>query len=98
MINARLGGFLIKKRIAAPGRGKSGGYRVIIAYRHSDRLVFLHGFNKNEKDNISRKEKAALQRLGEQYLAYRDAEMSELARKGLIIEVRCHEPNSQERA
>jgi hypothetical protein len=97
LINARLGGFLIKKRVATAGRGKSGGYRTILAHRQGDRLVFLHGFSKNEKDNISKKEKKALHKLGDQYMAYRDADISKLTREGLIIEVKCHEQNPQER-
>ena len=40
LIDARLGGSLLKKRIAKGSRGKSGGYRTIVAYRQHDRLVF----------------------------------------------------------
>jgi hypothetical protein len=97
LVNARLGGFLIKKRVGADGRGKRGGYRTIVAHRQGDRLVFLHGFDKNEKDNISPREKKALHKLGDHYMAFRDADLSRIVREGLIIEVRCHEQNSQER-
>jgi hypothetical protein len=89
LINARLGGFLIKKRVGAPGRGKRGAFRTIIAHRQGDRLIFLHGFCKNEQDNISRKEKEALHKLGDQYMEYSGDELSELVNKGLIIEIRC---------
>jgi hypothetical protein len=89
LINARLGGFLIKKRVGAPGRGKRGGYRTIIAHRQGDRLIFLHGFCKNEQDNISKKEKEALHKIGDQYMEFSDAKMSELVSEGLIIEIRC---------
>jgi hypothetical protein len=91
LIDARLGGFLIKKRVGARGRGKRGSYRTIIAHRQRNRLVFLHGFSKNEKDNISKNEKRALHKLGEQYMEYQDAQMSKLCAEGLIIEVWCHE-------
>ena len=94
LVNGNLGGFLVKKRVGAPGRGKSGGYRTIVAHRQGDRLFFLHGFAKNEKDNISKKEKKALHKLGDQYMAYSNAEISELVRKQLVIEVACHEQNS----
>lgn len=97
LVNARLGGFLIKKRVGAPGRGKSGGYRTIIAHRQGDRLVFLHGFGKSEKDNISKKEKKALLKLGDHYMAFGDADMTKLVREELIIEVRCHEPDTKKR-
>lgn len=47
LVDARLGGFLLKKRVAAPGRGKQGSYRTIVGHRQSDRLIFVHGFAKN---------------------------------------------------
>jgi hypothetical protein len=97
LVDARLGGFLVKKRVGAHGRGKRGGYRTIVAHRQGDRLVFLHGFDKNDKDNISSREKKALHKLGDEYMAFRDADLSGMVRDGLIIEVRCNEQNSQER-
>ncbi len=33
LVDARLGGFLLKKRVAAPGRGKRGSYRTIVGHR-----------------------------------------------------------------
>ena len=35
LVDAELGGGIIKQRIARRGRGRSAGYRVIIAYRAS---------------------------------------------------------------
>jgi len=52
LMDADLGGGLIKQRIARPGQGKRGGYRSIIAYRAGKRSVFLYGFGKNERDNV----------------------------------------------
>jgi len=53
---ACLGGFLYKKRIRFQGKGKSGSGRSIIVYKKGDRAIFIHGFAKNEKANISKKE------------------------------------------
>src|SRR5262249_21824593 len=53
LIAAQLGGGLIKLRIARPGGGKSGGYRTIIAYSAGRRAVFLFGFGKNQRDNLT---------------------------------------------
>jgi hypothetical protein len=89
LVDARLGGFLIKKRVAAPGRGKRGGYRTIAAHRQGNRLVFLHRFAKNEKDNITKKEKLALQMLGDQYMKLSDAVLDSHETKSLIVEVIC---------
>lgn len=96
LVNARLGGFLVKKRVRAAGRGKSGGYRVVVAHRQGDRLVFLHGFGKNEKENISKKERLALLKLGDQYMKLSNAEMTKLAQANLVIEVERHEPHTDE--
>ncbi len=52
LIDADLGGGLIKQRVARRGRGRSGGYRMIIAYRVKERAVFLYAFAKNERENI----------------------------------------------
>jgi hypothetical protein len=52
LVDADLGGGLIKQRVARRGRGRSGGYRMIIAYQEKERAVFLYGFAKNERENI----------------------------------------------
>lgn len=53
LIDADLGGHLYKKRVARPGAGKSGGYRTLLSARIGHRYVFLHGFPKNRKENIT---------------------------------------------
>lgn len=63
LVDADLGGHLIKQRIARKGQGRSGGYRVLIAFRSGDRSVFLYGFAKNERDNIDPVELADLKKL-----------------------------------
>jgi hypothetical protein len=42
LIDADLGGGLIKQRIARPGQGKRGGFRMLIALR-PDRAIFYSG-------------------------------------------------------
>jgi hypothetical protein len=63
LIDADLGGGLIKQRVARLGQGRSGGYRMIVAYRMKDRAVFLYGFAKNERENIDRPELEALREI-----------------------------------
>ncbi|MCB1542767.1 MAG: type II toxin-antitoxin system RelE/ParE family toxin [Methylobacteriaceae bacterium] len=60
LIDADLGGGLIKQRIARQGGGKSGGYRSIIFYRRGDLAVMLHLFAKSDKANITATERDAL--------------------------------------
>jgi hypothetical protein len=49
LIDADLGGGIVKQRVARPGQGRSGGYPTVIAFRASDRAVFLFGFAKNSQ-------------------------------------------------
>ncbi|MCF6291151.1 MAG: type II toxin-antitoxin system RelE/ParE family toxin [Desulfobacterales bacterium] len=57
---ANLGGHIYKKRIRFEGKGKSGSGRTIICYKTNDRAIYIHGFAKNEKSNLSKKELYAL--------------------------------------
>lgn len=61
LVDAKLGGSLLKKRMVKGHKGKSGGLRTIIAYRQEHRLVFLFGFAKRDRANIDHAEKRALQ-------------------------------------
>ncbi len=53
LIDADLGGGLIKQRVARTGQGRSGGYRMLIVYRRGDRAVCVFGFAKSDQDDIS---------------------------------------------
>ena len=44
LIDADLGGGLIKQRVARAGEGKSGGYRTLIFFRQAERAIFAFGF------------------------------------------------------
>jgi hypothetical protein len=68
LIDADLGGHVVKQRVARAGRGRSGGYRTIIAFRAVDRAIFLYGFAKNERDNITADELATLKKIGADWL------------------------------
>ena len=99
LVDARLGGFLLKKRIPKSHKGKSGGLRTIIAYRQEHRLVFLFGFAKRDRANIEQTEKQALLELGNVYMAMSEKDLSEAIRSGVLLEVVCdgeeEEPNSK---
>lgn len=86
---ANLGGFLYKKRVALGNKGKSGGARVIIAFRREDKAIFVYGFSKNQKANITSKELEALKKLSKIYLAYSEKRIEALLRIKEFIEVKC---------
>ncbi|MFN3233836.1 MAG: type II toxin-antitoxin system RelE/ParE family toxin [Gammaproteobacteria bacterium] len=62
--DADLGGHILKKRLGFQGRGKRGGLRTILFYKQNNRLIFLYGFKKNEKANISNTELEAFKVFG----------------------------------
>jgi len=68
LIDADLGGGLVKQRVARKGQGKSGGFRTIIAFRASARAVFLYGFAKSDRDNIDDDELEDLRKQGRAWL------------------------------
>jgi hypothetical protein len=74
-VDADLGGHIIKQRVARPGGGRSGGTRTVIAYRGTQRSVFLYGFAKSERDNIDDRELADLKKLAKLYLNYNEAQI-----------------------
>ena len=90
IVEADLGGYLFKKRIAQAGRGKRGGYRVLIGYRkpNSERVIFLYAFAKNERSNISSREEAALSLVAERFIAATDRQINDLLKIGSICEVK----------
>lgn len=69
VIDADLGGGLIKLRIARQGQGRSGGYRMIVPFRAKDRAAFLFGFAKSERENINSDELLFLLKLAENWLS-----------------------------
>jgi hypothetical protein len=91
LIASELGGGVIKQRIASPGQGKSGGFRALIVFRTGERAFFVHGFAKNEKDNITKKESIALKTLASELLAYDDDTLERAIAFGTLVEVRCDE-------
>lgn len=91
LIDADLGGFLYKKRVARPGGGKRGGYRTVLSARIGTRYVFLHGFPKNAKADITPDEKKALQYAGKVFLELAAAALSKALQAGVLMEVHCEQ-------
>lgn len=56
LIDAKLGGHIVKKRVGMSGRGKRGGIRTLVAYHQGKKAFFVYGFAKNVRGNISDKE------------------------------------------
>jgi len=85
---ANLGENLYKKRIHFEGHGKSGSGRTILCYKKDDRAIFVHGFAKNEKSNLSKKELIAFKELSKILLSLSPKEIEIAIKNKDLIEVR----------
>lgn len=90
LIDADLGGGIVKKRVPVAGRGKRGGTRTLVATNKGKRWFFVFGFAKNERDNISDAELNALQHLATELLAYEPEQLRLAVEDGALQEI-CHE-------
>lgn len=72
LIDADLGGGVIKQRIPRQGQGKSGGYRSIILFKSGDKAFFMFAFAKNEQENIGIQELQAMKAAAEVMLTMND--------------------------
>ena len=84
MIDADLGGGLIKQRVARQGKGRSGGYRTIIAFRARNLAVFLSAFAKSDGENIGADEMLSLRATTNIWLNANKAAIREALESGRI--------------
>ncbi len=87
-VDVNLGGNVYKKRIRFKGQGKRGSGRTIICHKKDDRAIFVHGFSKNEKSNLSKKELIAFKELSKILLALSINEIAAATENGDFIEVK----------
>ncbi len=84
---ASLGGNIYKKRIRFQGQGKSGSGRTIVCYKKQSRLIFIHGFSKNEKSNLSKKELHAFKEFAKVLLGLSEKAIAIAIKNGDLKEV-----------
>ncbi len=87
LIDADLGGGLIKQRVARDGKGRSGGYRTMVAYKARGRAVFLYAFAKNERDNIGADELLSLREIAEGWLTADEHKIALAVEDGALLEI-----------
>lgn len=93
LVDADLGGSVIKQRVARPGEGKSGGFRSIVLFRSGERAFFVYGFAKSDRDNIRPDELNAFKELAGEMFGYDDDAIAKSLETGAIVEVKCDEQN-----
>ena len=89
--DANLGGQVYKKRVALTGRGKRGGARTLVAFKQNDKVFFIYGFAKNQRSNITAKEKQALKRLARELLGYSNKQLSQAIKRGALSKIEVYE-------
>ena len=87
LVDANLGGNIIKQRVARRGQGRRGGYRTLIAFRSGEVAIFMFGFAKNERDNIESDELTKLQLIAGIWLS-QTAKVEMDVEAGNLIEVK----------
>lgn len=90
LVDADLGGGVVKKRVPLPGRGKSGSTRTLVATNKGSRWFFLFGFEKNERGNVSGKELEALQAIADDLLKLSSRDLDAQVESGALQEI-CHD-------
>ena len=90
LIDADLGGGVIKLRLARKGQGKSGGFRTIVLFRRGAMAFFVYGFAKSDRDNIRRDELAAFRKLAGEVFALDDKTVAAATKNETITEIDCH--------
>jgi hypothetical protein len=89
LIDADLGGGMVKKRVGLAGRGKRGGARTLVATNKGTRWFFVFGFEKSERANITADELAALQDLAVDLLGRTASALDTAVKDGALQEI-CH--------
>jgi hypothetical protein len=87
LLEADLGGGILKKRIALPGRGKRGSIRTLLATNRNERWFFVFGFEKNKRANISDNELESLKKLAKHLLGLTAAQIIAAIEEGALVEV-----------
>ncbi len=97
LVDADLGGGLLKQRIARPGAGRSGGYRTIVIFRSGMRAVFVFGFAKSDRSNLTAQEEAVYRAAARLMLAFSEDQLDAEVASGRITEVKFDGQDIQER-
>jgi hypothetical protein len=91
LIDADLGGNVIKQRIARQGKGKSSGYRSIIIFQKDDKAFFVYCFGKSDRSNLRKDEESAFKKLSRQMLNLSDGQIEQLIQQGNLTEIELDE-------
>jgi hypothetical protein len=88
LFEADLGGGVCKKRIALPGKGKSGSTRTLVAVKHKEALFFLVGRGKSDPGtDFSDKEEDAAKLIAKGLNAATMEKLELMKADGVLLEI-----------
>lgn len=93
LVDADLGGNVIKQRIARSNEGRSGGFRSIILFRVEEKAFFVFGFVKSDQDNISAADLKDFKDAATLVFKYSEEELELAMEDKKFAEVDCDEQN-----
>lgn len=74
-------------------RGKSGGYRTLVLFRHAERAIFVFGFAKNDRANLNAAELRTYKQAAKIVLELSPSQIETEVEAGRLIEVNPHAQN-----
>ena len=96
IVDADLGGGLIKQRVARPGQGRSGGFRTLLVYRAASRSVFVYGFAKSERANVTPDRLVFWRRIAAVYMSMTEDCINAAVDDNELEEVMCDDEADQQ--
>ena len=78
LVDADLGGGVIKQRVARRNEGRSGGFRSIILFRSGDNAFFVYGFAKSHRSNLRPDELKGFRSLADEMFGYDEADLAKV--------------------
>lgn len=84
---SNLGKYLFKIRVKRENSGKSSGFRTIVVYKRNDRAIFVYGFGKNEKENISKTELQYFKKLADDLMALNSEQIEQFIEQKVLFDL-----------
>ena len=72
IVDAEIGDGLIKQRVRRPGQGRRGGFRTVVVWRERELSIFVFGFAKKDKTDLTPREYEAYRKLAVLLLRHTD--------------------------
>ena len=86
-----LGSYLFKVRVKREHSGKSSGFRTIIIYSEGEKAIFVYGFGKNERENITTKELQYFKTLANDLIYLDNKKVEELVEEKILFDLEMKE-------